>query len=369
MTRVVHAAAETIVIHGTDHIEFYVGNAKQASYFYQKAFGFDLVAYAGPETGVRDRASYVLQQDKIRFVLSTALTPDHPISEHVRRHGDGVKDVALWVEDARKAFDLAVARGGKAVMEPTEQRDDYGMVVLAAVATYGDTIHTFVERKAYAGAFLPGYVSAKGLGEPSTGLSYIDHVVGNVGWNEMTAWADFYRQTFGFHQFANFDDKDISTEYSALRSVVVANDNERIKFPLNEPAEGKKKSQIEEYIQFYGSPGVQHLALITRDIVGTVERLRANGVEFLETPDSYYADLLARVGPLEEDLAVLQRLGILVDVDDKGYMLQIFTKPLEDRPTVFFEIIQRRGSESFGKGNFKALFESIEREQSRRGNL
>ncbi|HEY9856284.1 MAG TPA: 4-hydroxyphenylpyruvate dioxygenase [Stenomitos sp.] len=369
MASVVQAAVETIVIHGTDYIEFYVGNAKQAAYFYQKAFGFNLVAYAGPETGVRDRASYVLQQNKIRFVLSTALTPDHPISEHVKQHGDGVKDVALWVEDAKLAHDLAVSRGGTSVMAPVERSDEHGKVVLAAVATYGDTIHTFVERKAYNGVFLPGFVSAKGLDMPTAGLEYIDHVVGNVGWNEMNSWVDFYRQIFGFHQFANFDDKDISTEYSALRSVVVANDNERIKFPLNEPAEGKKKSQIEEYIQFYGAPGVQHLALITHDIVATVKQLRANGVEFLSTPDSYYEDLLTRVGTLQEDLNVLKEHGILVDVDDKGYMLQIFTKPLEDRPTVFFEIIQRRGSESFGKGNFKALFESIEREQDRRGNL
>lgn len=369
MASVVPAAAETIVIHGTDHIEFFVGNAKQAAYFYQKAFGFDVVAYAGPETGVRDRASYVLAQNKIRFVLSTGLTPDHPISEHVKQHGDGVKDVALWVEDARKAYELAVARGGKSVLAPVEEQDAHGSVVRAAVATYGDTIHSFIERKAYNGVFLPGYVSAKGLNEPSAGLEYIDHVVGNVGWNEMNTWVDFYRQIFGFHQFANFDDKDISTEYSALRSVVVANDNERIKFPLNEPAEGKKKSQIEEYIQFYRGPGVQHLALITHDIVSTVRRLRANGVEFLPTPASYYEDLLDRVGSIQEDIKLLQEHGILVDVDDKGYMLQIFTKPLEDRPTVFFEIIQRRGSESFGKGNFKALFESIEREQDRRGNL
>ncbi len=369
MANAVQAAAENIVIHGTDYVEFYVGNAKQAAYFYQKAFGFNVVAYAGPETGVRDRASYVLQQNKIRFVLSTGLTPDHPISEHVKQHGDGVKDVALWVEDARKAYDLAVARGGKGLMAPTEQRDEHGSVVLASVATYGDTVHTFVERKAYLGAFLPGFAPAQGLGQPTSGLEYIDHVVGNVGWNEMNTWVDFYRQIFGFHQFANFDDKDISTEYSALRSVVVANDNGRIKFPLNEPAEGKKKSQIEEYIQSYGSPGVQHLALITNDIVSTVRQLRANGVEFLSTPASYYEDLLDRVGAIQEDIAVLKENGILVDVDDKGYMLQIFTKPLEDRPTVFFEIIQRRGSESFGKGNFKALFESIEREQDRRGNL
>lgn len=362
-------ATESVVMHGTDYLEFYVGNAKQAAYFYQKAFGFDRVAYAGPETGVRDRASYVLQQNKIRFVLTTALVADHPVAEHVKQHGDGVRDVALWVEDARAAYAYATSQGARGVMEPVERSDAHGTVVLAAIAAYGDTIHTFVERKAYTGAFLPGYEPAKGLNVPSVGLEYIDHTVCNVGWNQMNDWIAFYERVFGFHQFISFDDKDISTEFSALRSVVVASDNERVKFPINEPAEGKKKSQIEEYIQAYGAPGVQHLALATGDIVRTVEALKANGVEFLSTPDSYYEELPRRVGAIAEDLALLKRHGILVDSDDRGYMLQIFTKPLEDRPTVFFEIIQRKGSESFGKGNFKALFESIEREQARRGNL
>lgn len=363
------SSTDLIAINGTDHVAFWVGNAKQAAYFYQKAFGFQLVAYAGPETGQRDRASYVLQQNKIRFVLTTALTPDHPVAEHVLAHGDGVRDVALWVEDAEKAFRLATSRGARPVREPHVVEDAHGRVTLATVGTYGDTVHTFVQRDAYHGVFLPGYEPRTGLDAASTGLEFVDHIVGNVGWNEMNTWVTYYQTVFGFHHFANFDDKDISTEYSALRSVVVANHNERIKFPLNEPAEGKKKSQIEEYIQAYGGPGVQHLALLTHDIVETVRKLKANGVEFLGTPDSYYDELAQRISGIEEDLSVLRSLGILVDRDDKGYMLQLFTKPLEDRPTVFFEIIQRKGSESFGKGNFKALFESIEREQELRGNL
>lgn len=363
------APTDVIAINGTDYVEFWVGNAKQAAYYYQKAFGFQVVAYAGPETGVRDRASYVLQQNKIRFVLTTALVADHPVAQHVLAHGDGVRDVALWVEDAEKAFKLATARGARAVREPEVISDAHGRVVLATVATYGDTVHTFVQRDGYNGVFLPGFEPREGLNVPSSGLEYVDHIVGNVGWNQMNTWVDFYKTVFGFHHFANFDDKDISTEYSALRSVVVANDNERVKFPINEPAEGKKKSQIEEYIEAYGGPGVQHLALITHDIVKTVRTLKENGVEFLSTPDTYYDALRQRFSDLEENIQELQELGILVDRDDKGYMLQIFTKPLEDRPTVFFEIIQRKGSESFGKGNFKALFESIEREQALRGNL
>lgn len=363
------SSTDTVVMTGIDHIEFYVGNAKQAAYFYQKAFGFNLVAYAGPETGQRDRASYVLQQNKIRFILTTALAPEHPVSEHVKAHGDGVKDVAIIVNNACLAYNQAISRGAKGVMEPTERSDANGRVVLASVQTYGETIHTFVERADYAGVFLPGYEPRQGLDCPNVGLEYIDHVVGNVGWNEMNTWVEFYQRVFDFHHFANFDDKDISTEYSALRSVVVANDNERVKFPLNEPAEGKKKSQIEEYIDSYGTPGVQHMALITKDILTTVAALKANGVQFLSTPASYYEDLLERTGPINEDIEALKALDILVDKDDKGYMLQIFTKPLEDRPTLFIEIIQRMGSESFGKGNFKALFESIEREQALRGNL
>ncbi len=361
--------ADLIAINGTDHVEFWVGNAKQAAYYYQKAFGFQVVAYAGPETGIRDRASYVLQQNKIRFVLTTALVGDHPVAKHVLDHGDGVRDVALWVEDAAKAFRLATSRGARAVREPHVVEDAHGRVTLASVATYGETIHTFVQRDGYQGVFLPGYLPREGLDVAATGLEFVDHIVGNVGWNEMNTWVEYYQQVFGFHHFANFDDKDISTEFSALRSVVVANHNERIKFPLNEPAEGKKKSQIEEYIHSYGGPGVQHIALNTSDIVDTVRKLKANGVEFLATPGSYYDGLARRFEGLAENLAELKELGILVDRDEKGYMLQLFTKPLEDRPTVFFEIIQRKGSESFGKGNFKALFESIEREQDRRGNL
>lgn len=361
--------ADLIAINGTDHIEFYVGNARQAACYYQKAFGFDLVAYSGPETGVRDRASYVVQQNKIRFVLTTGLSPDHPAVAHQARHGDGVKVVALWVDDARKAYRLATERGAQGLSEPHEARDEHGVAKLATIAAYGDTVHTFVERRQYTGAFLPGYLPAKGLGCKSTGLEYVDHVVANVGDGEMGTWRNWYERIFAFHQFAHFDDKDISTEYSALRSVVMANHNERVKFPINEPADGKRKSQIQEYVDAWGGPGVQHLALITHDIVATVEALRAAGVEFQGTPDSYYEEIPERLGAISEDVAALRRLGILVDQDDKGYMLQIFTRPLQDRPTLFFEIIQRKGSTSFGKGNFKALFESIERDQAARGNL
>lgn len=365
----VSAPSDLIEIHGTDHVEFYVGNARQAAYYYQRAFGFDLVAYSGPETGTRDRASYVLQQNKIRFVLTTGLSPDHPAVQHQALHGDGVRSVALWVEDADRAYRLATARGARGLEEPRELRDDHGVAKVAAIAAFGDTIHTFVERRDYHGPFLPGYVAAKGLGCKPAGLEYVDHVVANVGDGEMATWRSWYERVFGFHQFAHFDDKDISTEYSALRSVVMANHNERIKFPINEPAEGKRKSQIQEYVEAWRGPGVQHLALITHDIVSTVEALRSAGVEFQATPDSYYDTIPERLGDIEEDLADLRRLGILVDRDEKGYMLQIFTKPLQDRPTLFFEIIQRKGSTSFGKGNFKALFESIERDQAARGNL
>jgi 4-hydroxyphenylpyruvate dioxygenase len=359
---------DLVEITGNDYVEFYVGNAKQASFYYQKAFGFSLVAYAGPETGRRDAASYVLQQGKIRFVLTTPLSADSFMADHIRRHGDGVRDVAFTVTDVAKAYETAIANGATAITPPHEINDEFGTAKLAVIGTYGDTIHTFVQRDGYKGVFLPGYV-AKGKAQPDAGLLRIDHIVGNVDWDKMNQWADYYTKTLGFHRFVSFDDKDISTEFTALRSVVVTNPNELIKMPINEPAEGKKKSQIEEYIDFYGGAGVQHIALETGDILKTVKQLRANGVEFLDTPATYYENLLDRVGAIKEDIAALQAESILVDRDDAGYMLQIFTKPLEDRPTLFIEIIQRRGGRSFGKGNFKALFESIEREQAARGNL
>lgn len=355
---------------GTDHIEFFVGNARQAAYFYRVAFGMSLVAYAGPETGRRDRASYVLQQGKIRFVLTTALKEDCEISHHVAKHGDGVRSIALWVDDARQSWLATTSRGAKSVQGPEETADEFGKVVTASIAAYGDTIHTFVERTTYSGAFMPGYraVEEDKLARP-VGLLHIDHCVGNVGWNAMNEWVDFYSKVMGFGLYQHFDDADISTEYSALMSKVMANGNGYVKFPINEPAEGKRKSQIEEYLDFYGGPGVQHLALATNDIVATVTQLQRQGVEFLTVPHSYYAELQARVGRIDEPIAELEQLGILVDRDNEGYMLQIFTRPVEDRPTVFYEIIQRKGSRSFGKGNFKALFEAIEREQSDRGNL
>ncbi len=358
-------------LNGTDYVEFYVGNARQAAHFYRTAFGFRLAAYRGPETGTRDRASYVLVQDKIRFVLTTALAPDHPVSDHVRLHGDGVRDIALWVDDAEAAWRETTQRGAQSVRQPETARDAYGEVRLAAIAAYGNTIHTFVERRNYAGIFLPGFEPTAGpdaLSRP-VGLKYIDHMVGNVGWGEMNRWVDFYRDVMGFRMFKHFDDKDISTEYSALMSKVMSNGNERVKFPINEPAEGKRKSQIEEYLEFYHGPGVQHIAMATDHIIETVRALHNQGVDFLRVPSTYYEDLLARTGPIDEPLSQLQELGILVDRDDEGYMLQIFTRPVEDRPTLFYEIIQRKGSRSFGKGNFKALFEAIEREQARRGNL
>ena len=355
---------------GVHHLEFYVGNARQASYFYQKAFGFRQLAYSGPETGVRDRASYVLGQGDVRLVLTTGLTPDHPACHFVQAHGDGVIDIALSTTDATRIYEQALERGATGIQPPTVHEDEHGRVVTSRIATYGDTLHTFIEHEGYRGPFLPGFVLQAGLlREPSTGISRIDHVVGNVDWNQMNTWRDFYTRVLDFHPFAHFDDKDISTEFSALRSIVMASPDERIKFPINEPAEGRKQSQIEEYIRANGAPGVQHLALATEDIVSTIRALRANGVAFLPTPASYYDALRTRVGDLQEAIDELQELGILVDRDDRGYMLQIFTQPLEDRPTFFIEIIQRRGSESFGKGNFKALFESIEREQALRGNL
>lgn len=357
-------------INGTDYIEFYVGNAKQSALFYQYAFGFELIAYAGPETGVRDRASYVLKQNKIRLVLTSTLQQDSAIAEHVKKHGDGVKVLALWVDDARKSFKETTQRGAIAAQEPQVLTDEHGEVVVASIKTYGETIHTFVERKNYKGTFLPGYKPRKGTApvEP-IGLQYVDHCVGNVELGAMNKWVKFYEDVMGFKLLLTFDDKDISTEYSALMSKVVSNGNGYIKFPINEPAEGKKKSQIDEYLEFYNGPGVQHVAIATNDIIHTVGELKRRGVEFLQVPEVYYEDVLQRVGKIEEDLKPLKNLNILIDRDEEGYLLQIFTKPVQDRPTLFFEIIQRKGAKSFGKGNFKALFEAIEREQALRGNL
>ena len=358
-------------LNGTDYVEFYVGNAKQAAYYYRAAFGMKLVAYCGPETGVRDRASYVLQQNKIRFVLTTAVTPDHAISEHVLAHGDGVRDVALWVDDAESAYRETTLRGARPVRPPETLADENGEVRISSIATYGDTIHSFVDRSRYRGPFLPGYAAAPPedpVARPA-GLLHVDHLVGNVGWGEMNRWVQFYAGVMGFSLYQHFDDKDISTEYSALMSKVMANGNGRVKFPINEPAEGRRKSQIEEYLEYYNGPGVQHIALATNNIISTVTALRDQGVEFLQVPVTYYDELESRVGRIDEPVARLAELGVLVDRDDEGYMLQIFTKPVEDRPTLFYEIIQRKGSRSFGKGNFKALFEAIEREQALRGNL
>ena len=355
---------------GTDHVEFYVGNARQAAYYYRAAFGMSLVAYAGPETGRRDCASYVVQQGKIRFVFTTPLRSDHPIAEHILRHGDGVRTIALWVDDARDAWHETTSRGAVSVAEPQILSDENGTAIVSSIHAYGDTIHTFVERSGYCGPFLPGFraVEIDQVARP-TGLLHIDHMVGNVGWHQMNEWVDFYAHVMGFSLYQHFDDKDISTEYSALMSKVMANGNGYVKFPINEPAEGRKKSQVEEYLDFYAGPGVQHIALATSDILATVNKMRQQGVEFLRVPHTYYTELQGRVGKIDEPLAELEELGILVDRDDEGYMLQIFTKPVEDRPTLFFEIIQRKGSRSFGKGNFKALFEAIEREQRARGNL
>lgn len=363
-------AQDFLPLNGTDYVEFYVGNAKQAAHYYKSAFGFQSLAYAGPETGVRDRVSYVLVQNKLRFVLTTPLNPDNEIARHILEHGDGVKVLALWVDDATSAFEETVKRGAKPYLAPVTEEDEFGKVVRSGIHIYGDTVHLFVERKNYNGPFLPGYKAWKPAYSPATtGLQYVDHCVGNVGWNEMDTWVAFYEKVMGFRNLLSFDDKDISTEYSALMSKVMSNGNGRVKFPINEPAEGKKKSQIEEYLDFYRGPGVQHVAIATNNIIETVTELQNRGVEFLTVPDSYYATLLDRVGQIDEDLAPLRQLGILVDRDDEGYLLQIFTKPIQDRPTVFFEIIQRKGAQSFGKGNFKALFESIEREQALRGNL
>lgn len=357
-------------INGTDHIEFYCGNAKQSAYYYQSAWGYELVAYAGPETGVRDRASYVLQQNKIRLVLTSALSPEHEISQHHLQHGDGVKVLALWVDDARRSFDETVKRGAVPVMEPQVLKDQDGEVIVSAIQTYGQTIHKFVERKNYKGAFMPGFQPRKStVPVKPVGLQYVDHCVGNVELGQMNRWVKFYEDVMGFKLLLTFDDKDISTEYSALMSKVVSNGSGYIKFPINEPAAGRKKSQIEEYIEFYKGAGCQHIAVLTHDIISTVSELRARGVEFLYVPDNYYDDVWDRVGKINEDVNAIRKLNILVDRDDEGYLLQLFTKPVQDRPTVFYEIIQRCGAKSFGKGNFKALFESIEREQELRGNL
>ena len=363
-------AEDTFPINGTDYIEFWVGNAKQSALYYRNAFGFELVGYRGPETGVRDRASYLLQQDKIRFVLTCALGPEGRIAEHVLKHGDGVRDLAFWVDDARDAWQKAVDRGARSVHEPTVTKDEQGEVVVAAIATYGDTIHSIVERRNYKGLFLPGFrpASLPPRAVP-TGLRYVDHCVGNVELGKMNDWVGFYARVLGFRNILTFDDKDISTEYSALMSKVMSNGNGRIKFPINEPAAGKKKSQIDEYLEFYRGPGVQHIAMATDDIVATVRLLQSRGVEFLKVPPSYYESVPGRVGRIDEKIDALAELGILVDRDDEGYLLQIFSKPVQDRPTLFFEIIQRKGAKSFGKGNFRALFESIEREQALRGNL
>ncbi|MCL4214927.1 MAG: 4-hydroxyphenylpyruvate dioxygenase [Gemmatimonadales bacterium] len=361
---------DTFPINGTDYIEFWVGNAKQSMLFYRAAFGFTLKAYRGPETGVRDRASYLLEQGKIRLVLTTALGPEGEIAAHVAKHGDGVRDMAFWVDDARDAHRKAVERGAVSVQEPTVLKDEQGEVVMAGIRTYGDTIHSIVERRNYRGLFLPGFVPATSPFAPKgVGLKYVDHCVGNVELGRMNHWVEFYSNVLGFFNLLSFDDKTISTEYSALMSKVMSNGNGRIKFPINEPAKGKKKSQIEEYLDFYRGPGVQHIAVATDDIITTVRELRSRGVEFLTIPRTYYETVLDRVGKIDEEIAPLAELGILVDRDDEGYLLQIFTKPVQDRPTLFFEIIQRKGAKSFGAGNFKALFESIEREQALRGNL
>lgn len=357
-------------INGTDYVEFYVGNAKQAAFYYQTAFGFQPLAYAGLETGLKDRTSYVLVQDKIRFVFTSSLVPDSDIARHVTAHGDGVKVVALWVDDARKSWKETTSRGAVSYFDPRIEKDNSGEVVLSGIHTYGETVHIFVERKNYQGPFLPGYEAWNPVYRTQdVGLKYVDHMVGNVGWGEMNKWVDFYANALGFNQLVSFDDKDISTEYTALMSKVMSSGNGRIKFPINEPAKGKKRSQVEEYLDFYGTSGVQHVALATDNILSTVSELRNRGIEFLTVPGSYYDTVLNRVGKIDEEILMLKELGILVDRDDEGYLLQIFTKPVEDRPTVFYEIIQRKGAKSFGKGNFKALFEAIELEQVRRGTL
>jgi 4-hydroxyphenylpyruvate dioxygenase len=355
---------------GTDYVEFYVGNAKQAALFYKTAMGFQSLAYSGPETGNKESARYVIRQNKLTFVLTTPIKPGNPIADHVAKHGDGVKVIALTVDDATSAWKETTKRGAKSYLEPKTLKDDHGKVVLSGIHTYGDTVHVFVERGDYNGAFMPGFEKwESNYNPPETGLLYVDHCVGNVGWNQMNPWVKFYEDVMGFRNILSFDDKDISTEYSALMSKVMSNGNGFVKFPINEPAEGKKKSQVEEYLDFYLGEGVQHVAIATGNIIETVTDLQKRGLEFLKIPGAYYDTVLDRVGHIDEDLKPLRELGILVDRDDEGYLLQIFTKPVEDRPTLFFEIIQRKGAKSFGKGNFKALFEALEKEQDRRGNL
>ena len=365
------ADQDIMPINGTDHIELYVGNSKQAAHFYKSAFGFQSLAYAGLETGLKDRESYVVVQDKIRLVLTSPLKSGTAIGEHIDKHGDGVKVVALWVDDATQSYETAMNNGATSYMEPQTHEDANGKVVQSGIYTYGETVHVFIERKDYKGVFLPGYKKweTPDYNPESVGLKFVDHMVGNVGWNRMNTWVEFYEKVMGFKNILSFDDNDISTEYTALMSKVMSNGNGRIKFPINEPAEGKKKSQVEEYLDFYEGEGVQHIAVATDDIIKTVRQLRSRGVEFLRVPDTYYDVVTDRVGKIDEDLAPLRELGILVDRDDEGYLLQIFTRPVEPRPTMFFEIIQRKGAQSFGKGNFKALFEAIEREQEVRGTL
>lgn len=363
-------AEDFLPLLGTDYVELYVGNAKQSAHYYKTAFGFQSEAYAGLETGIKDKVSYVLKQDKIRLVLTTSLVEGGHINEHINKHGDGVKVVALWVDDATKAFEETTKRGAEPYLKPTKEEDKDGYVIRSGIHTYGETVHIFVERKNYKGVFLPGYQKWESHYNPEpVGLKFIDHMVGNVGWGKMKQWCEFYAKVMGFAQIISFTDDDISTDYTALMSKVMSNGNGRIKFPINEPAEGKKKSQIEEYLEFYNGPGVQHIAVATNDIVKTVGAMRDRGVEFLYVPDTYYDDLLERVGKIDEDVEVLKKHGILIDRDEEGYLLQLFTKPVVDRPTMFFEVIQRKGAQSFGVGNFKALFEAIEREQANRGTL
>ena len=375
LEKIFEGAQDFLPLLGTDYVEFYVGNAKQAAHFYKTAFGFQSLAYKGLETGSKDSVSYVLVQDKIRLVLTTPLNSKSSINNHIVKHGDGVKVVALWVEDARSAYEETTKRGAKSYMEPVVEKDEFGEVVRSGIYTYGETVHVFVERKNYNGTFMPGFKEWKSDYNPEpTGLKYIDHMVGNVGWGQMNTWVKWYEDVMGFENFLSFDDKQIHTEYSALMSKVMSNGNGRVKFPINEPAKGNKRSQIEEYLDFYEDSGVQHIAVATDDIIKTVSALKARGVEFLPPPpQAYYDDIPKRLGThkemMKEDISELQKLSIMVDADEEGYLLQIFTKPVEDRPTLFFEIIQRMGAKGFGAGNFKALFESIEREQALRGTL